>query len=58
MSPMRGTALHLAASTGSFRTCQVLLLNKAPLDVFDGQGQSPIDVAKTENIKKLIYKHL
>ena len=53
VSPIRGSVLHLSACVGSFRACQMLLLNKAPLKVVDGMGKSPMDVALTPNIRTL-----
>jgi len=35
-SPVRGSALHLAARVGSFKSCQMLLLNGAELTTKDG----------------------
>jgi ankyrin repeat protein len=48
------TALHYAAQTGASRIVEYLVGKGARLDVYNYTGQAPIDLARSQPIKKLM----
>ena len=53
---VQSTALHLAASRGHDRCVKVLLENGANVKAKNGGGNTPLQVAKTDEIKQLLIK--
>ncbi|XP_049776943.1 oxysterol-binding protein-related protein 1-like [Schistocerca cancellata] len=49
------TALHKAAFTGREDIVVLLLQNNAKVDVINGEGQTPRDLAKNEDVAKLLW---
>jgi uncharacterized protein len=48
------TALHYAAQTGATRIVEYLVGKGARLDVYNYSGQTPIDLARSQPLKKLL----
>ncbi len=48
------TALHYAAQTGASRIVEYLVSKGARLDVYNYAGQTPIDLTRSQPIKKLL----
>jgi ankyrin repeat protein len=50
------TALHAAAANEHANVVRVLVERGAPLDARDGDGQSPLDVAKGRDVRELLRR--
>jgi len=48
------TALHYAAQTGATRIVEYLIAKGAKLDVYNYSGQAPVDLTRSQPIKKLM----
>lgn len=51
------TPLHFAAYKGSVAIVQLLLENGADPNARDGSNKTPYDIARRDNIKKLLMTH-
>lgn len=54
----RLTPLHFAAENGHLSVCQELLKNGASIRIRDREGNTPLDLAKNEQIKQLFASHI
>ena len=59
VTSMRGTPLHIAASQGNIKIINVLM-TRAPqwLNLKDGLGKTPREVATGKNVQNLLDKYL
>ena len=48
------TALHYAAQTGATRIVEFLVSNGAQVEVYNYVGRTPLDVAKTPDLRKMM----
>jgi ankyrin repeat protein len=53
---LKWTPMHLAAYKGFATIVEILLLHKANVNMEDKDGRTPLDVAKTEEVKKILLK--
>lgn len=51
------STLHLASMNGDPEIVQELLNNGADTNIHDNEGKSPLDIAKTEEIKQIIINY-
>ena len=51
------TPLHVASELGHLEIVKVLIANKADFLYKNNNGQTPLDIAKTYEIKQYIMKH-
>jgi hypothetical protein len=49
------TALHMAVAISRTEVVQFLLDNGADVQAKDGKGRAPLDLAKTDEIRKLLH---
>ena len=51
------TPLHWASINGHFDIVKSLIRGKADVRIMNNQGQSPLDVARTSEIRQYIHEH-